>query len=269
MDIQGHRGCRGLHPENSLPAFEKALELKVKTLELDVVVSKDHKVVVSHEPYMSHEIALDLFGNEITPKLEMAFNLYTMSYDSIKLYDCGSKKHPRFPFQKKEKVYKPLLTEVIDLAENKSNNTIFYNIEIKSKPEYDGVFTPKLQEFVNLVLDVIETKGISDRSIIQSFDLRALEEVHIQNPELTIALLVDENESISSKLKKLSFIPEIISPYFKLLDQKMVLEYQNNGFKIIPWTINDMDDIKLMIDFKVDGIISDYPDKIIQAKNLN
>ena len=102
MDIQGHRGCRGLHPENSLPAFEKALELKVKTLELDVVVSKDHKVVVSHEPYMSHEIALDLFGNEITPKLEMAFNLYTMSYDSIKLYDCGSKKHPRFPFQKKE-----------------------------------------------------------------------------------------------------------------------------------------------------------------------
>lgn len=269
MDIQGHRGCRGLHPENSLPAFEKALELKVKTLELDVVISKDHKVVVSHEPYMSHEIALDLFGNEITPKLEMAFNLYTMSYDSIKLYDCGSKKHPRFPFQKKEKVYKPLLTEVIDLAENKSNNTIFYNIEIKSKPEYDGVFTPKLQEFVNLVLDVIETKGISDRSIIQSFDLRALEEVHIQNPELTIALLVDENESISSKLKKLSFIPEIISPYFKLLDQKMVLEYQNNGFKIIPWTINDMDDIKLMIDFKVDGIISDYPDKIIQAKNLN
>nr|WP_321244401.1 glycerophosphodiester phosphodiesterase family protein [uncultured Psychroserpens sp.] len=268
MDIQGHRGCRGLHPENSLPAFEKALDLKITTLELDVVISKDHKVVVSHEPFMNHEIALDIFGNEITPKFETSFNLYAMPYDSIKLYDCGSKKHPRFPFQKKEKVYKPLLTEVIDLAENTSNTTIFYNIEIKSKPEYDDIYTPKLQEFVMLVLDIVETKGVNDRVIIQSFDVRALEEAKLQNPKLTMALLVDDNESISSKLTKLSFKPEIISPYFKLLDQQTVLKYQNNGFKIIPWTVNEIGDINLMIDLKVDGIISDYPDKIIQVINL-
>ncbi|MFD2915889.1 glycerophosphodiester phosphodiesterase [Psychroserpens luteus] len=269
MDIQGHRGCRGLHPENSLPAFKKALDLKVTTLELDVVISKDHKVVVSHEPFMNHEIALDVFGNEITPQLEKSFNLYTMTYDSIKLYDCGSKKHPRFPFQRNEKVYKPLLTEVIDLAENESGKTIFYNIEIKSMPEYDGIYTPKLQEFVQLVLSVIETKGISNRTIIQTFDVRALEEVRIQNSELTTALLVDENESIDSKLKELSFKPEIISPYFKLLDKKSISNFQDNGFKIIPWTINEVADINLMIDFKVDGIISDYPDRVIQVGKSN
>ena len=267
LDIQGHRGCRGLHPENSLPAFKKALELKVKTLELDLVISKDHKVIVSHEPFMNHEIALDVFGNEIAPKLETSFNLYAMTYDSIKLYDCGSKKHPRFPFQKNEKVYKPLLIEVIDLAENISNNSIVYNIEIKSKPEYDGIYTPQLQEYVQLVLDVVETKEISKRAVIQSFDIRALEVVNILDPRIRIALLVDENESIGSKLSKLSFIQEIISPYFKLLDQKTVLKYQNEGIKVIPWTINDVEDINDMLLLKVDGIISDFPDRVIELNN--
>ncbi|WP_040278833.1 glycerophosphodiester phosphodiesterase family protein [Psychroserpens damuponensis] len=268
MDIQGHRGCRGLHPENSLPAFKKALELKVHTLELDLAISKDHKVVVSHEPFMNHEIALDLFGNEITPNLEKSFNLYQMPYDSIKLYDCGSKKHPRFPFQKNEKVYKPLLKEIIDLAERESENTIFYNIEIKSMPEYDGIYSPSVKAFVKLVLDIVETKGISERTIMQSFDMRALEETKLQNPQLQTALLVDENEFIDTKLQTLSYKPEIISPYFKLLDKETVLKLQNDGFKIIPWTVNEIDDINLMYDLNVDGIISDFPDRIIQL-NIN
>ena len=96
IDVQGHRGCRGLYPENSLIGFQKAIELGVQTLELDVVISKDNKVVVSHEPFMNHEIALDAFGNEILETNEKQFNLYHMPYDSIKLYDCGTKIHPRF-----------------------------------------------------------------------------------------------------------------------------------------------------------------------------
>ncbi|WP_047545193.1 glycerophosphodiester phosphodiesterase family protein [Psychroserpens sp. Hel_I_66] len=267
MDIQGHRGFRGLYPENSLLAFEKALALDIQTLELDVVISKDKKVVVSHEPFMSHEIALDPFGNEIAPQLETSYNLYAMPYDSIKLYDCGSKEHPRFPFQKKEKVYKPLLTEVIDLAEGKSGSTIFYNIEIKSKPEYDGIYSPQLQEYVKLVIDIITAKSIKDRTILQSFDVRALEEIKVQNPDIKTALLVDENESIDQKLQKLSFSPDIISPYFKLLDKKSVSRYQENAFKIIPWTVNEVGDINLMMDFEVDGIISDFPDRVLQLKH--
>ena len=158
MDIQGHRGCRGLYPENSLPAFSKAIALGVHTLELDVVISKDHKVVVSHEPYMNHEIALDVYGNAISQDNELNHNLYQMSYDNIKRYDCGSKVHPRFPEQKKLNVYKPLLEEVIDLADELTNKTIRYNIEIKSLPEYDGIYSPPVEEFVQLVIEVIYSK---------------------------------------------------------------------------------------------------------------
>lgn len=263
MDIQGHRGCRGLHPENSIPAFIKALALNVTTLELDVVISKDHKVVVSHEPFMNHEIALDPFGKAITQHSELSFNLYAMTYDSIKKYDCGSKTHQRFPFQQNEKVYKPLLTEIIDLAEKQSNHKIFYNIEIKSKPEYDDIYTPKVIAFIDLVIDVIQNKDVVDRVILQSFDLRALEAIHLKNTVVRLALLVDENEQIESKLDTMSFKPDIISPYFKLLTKDIVTEYKENGFEVIPWTVNTEEDISAMMRFGVDGIISDFPDKVI------
>ena len=99
-----------------------------------------------------------------------------------KLYDCGTKPHTRFPYQEKRVVYKPLLTEVVDLAESDSNQSINYNIEIKSHPEYDGIFTPQVDNFVALVLEVIRAKGIESRAIIQSFDIRALEATKQQKP---------------------------------------------------------------------------------------
>jgi glycerophosphoryl diester phosphodiesterase len=268
LDIQGHRGCRGLHPENTLPGFQKAIDLGVTTLELDVVISKDYEVVVSHEPFMDHMIALDVYGNEISEANEASYNLYNMTYDSIKLYDCGTKEHPGFPFQKHEKLYKPLLSEVIHLAEMESKQSILYNIEIKSKPEYDGIYTPAVTHFMTLVLNTITSQGIENRTIIQSFDVRALEAANKQNDDIQIALLVGENEAIDSKVSLLSFEPEIISPYFKLLARETVSKYQKKGFKIIPWTVNEVGDINLMIDLKVDGIISDYPNKVIQVRTL-
>lgn len=268
LDVQGHRGCRGLYPENSLPAFHKALNLGVTTLDLDVVISKDYEVVVSHNPFMNHMIALDTNGNEIFEANEKSFNIYQMTYDSIKQYDCGTKKHPEFPLQNKEKVYKPLLSEVINLAEYASSNTILYNIDIRSKPEYDNIYTPQLDHFITLVLNVIASEGVKDRTIIQSLDLRALEVAKRKNEDLQIAVLIDEDESIENKLSQLSFTPEIISPYFKLLTQKTVSEYQKKGYKIIPWTVNSVGDINLMIDLNVDGIISDFPNKVIQVKSL-
>jgi len=269
IDIQGHRGYRGLYPENTIPAFHKALDIGVHTLELDVVISKDHKVVVSHEPFMNHEVALDAFGKEIAEADEKAFNLYTMTYDSITLYDCGTKAHPRFPLQNKMSVHKPLLSDVITLAEKASNHTINYNIEIKSAPKDDAIYTPKVDTFVELVLSVINSEGIADRTTLQSFDLRALEVGHIKQPLLKTALLVDENESIDQKLKELTFKPNIISPYFELLSAHSVSEYQKRGFQIVPWTLNDSIDIDKMLDYEVDGIISDFPDRVmrqLQAK---
>lgn len=266
MDVQGHRGCRGLYPENTLPAFQKAIDLGVNTLEMDLVISKDKKVVVSHEPFMNHEIALDVNGNEISKADEMSYKLYAMTYDSIKKYDCGSKPHPRFPKQQKIKVHKPLLDEVIDLAESQ-NKKIQYNIEIKSLPEWDNVFTPTIEEFVALVLNVLNEKGIAKRVTLQSFDVRALEEIKRVAPEIKTAILIDENESIDDKLKLLSYKPEIISPYFELIDAAKVKNLHAEGFKVIPWTLNEPKDIKSMIDYHVDGIISDYPDRLIKILN--
>jgi len=263
IDVQGHRGCRGLFPENSLPAFKKALDLGVPTLELDLVISKDKKVVVSHDPYMNHEIALDPSGNEIPKADEQSYKLYTMTYDSIKTYDCGSKFYPKFPKQQKIKTYKPLLEEVIDLAETQSHHTIRYNIEIKSLPEWDGVFTPKVEEFVALALKIINAKGIANRVTMQSFDVRALEEIKRVAPEIDTSLLVDWNESINRKLKSLSFKPDIVSPSFELITKRKVKKLHKKNIKVIPWTVDEEKDVNRMIDYKVDGIISDYPDRVM------
>ena len=263
MDIQGHRGCRGILPENSIPAFKKAIALGVTTLELDIAISKDHKVLISHEPFMNHEIALDLAGNEIQEKDEKNFNLYQMPYDSIKLYDVGTKSHPRFPKQQKTKVYKPLLSELIQMAEAMTGGRIRYNIEIKSMPAYDGVFSPKVKEFVSLVMQVIIDEGVFERTNLQSFDIRAIEEIKRQFSKMPVSLLVDEYEDIDGKLKLISYQPEIISPYFGLLTANSVRKYQKKGMRVIPWTVNEPADIKKMISFKVDGIITDYPDVLI------
>lgn len=261
IDIQGHRGCRGLMPENTLLAFEKAIDLGVHTLELDLAVSKDHKVVVSHEPYINSLFCLDTLGNEITSENEKSYNLYKMTYQEIKAYDCGSKVYSRFPEQQHIETHKPLLSEVFEMVKTKNSKAKF-NIEIKSDPRYDNIYTPKPEEFVRLVLELINEYEVFNLTNLQSFDIRVLEEIKQQAPKMEVALLVNDNEVIKDKLSKLSFQPEIISPYYKLLNKESVKNYQDEGFEIIPWTLNSAEDMQLMISYNVDGIITDYPDRL-------
>ena len=269
FDIQGHRGCRGLLPENSIEAMKKAIDLGVTTLEMDVVISKDKQVLLSHEPFMSHEIALDLNGQEITEKDEKNFNLYQMDYTQIREYDCGSKIHPRFLDQSKVRIHKPLLSEVIDFAESYANEKypgrkLFYNIETKTTPEGDGVFHPKPDEFVDLLVGVIKPKQISDRVYIQSFDVRTLQHLHVTYPEFKTVLLVENKLSISKNLDLLGFKPNVYSPEFILLDERKVEMLHKKGIKVIPWTVNKMEDMKRMINYGVDGLISDYPNRYFE-----
>ncbi len=263
IDIQGHRGCRGLLPENSLPAFEKAIDLGVHTLELDIAISKDNQVVVSHEPYMNPVICHTPNGKEISDSLGMSYNLYKMNYDEIKHFDCGSKFHPIYPNQENIKTYKPLLSEVFQLVKSKDSDVKF-NIEIKSEPDYYDVYTPQPDVYVKLVLDEIEKYRMFNRVNLQSFDLAILEEIKKQSPKMRVALLVDEDEGISTKLNQMSYKPEIISPYYKLIFGQLVEEYQAQGFEIIPWTVNKKQDMEQMISWQVDGIITDYPNRLIE-----
>lgn len=262
IDIQGHRGCRGLMPENTIEAFKKAIELGVHTLELDVAISEDNIVVVSHEPFMSRKTCLDVNGNDIAKSQDKKYNLYQMTFDSIKQFDCGTKFHPKFPNQKKLKTYKPSLDEVIKISKAK-NPKIKFNIEIKYKPEYYEVFTPSPKNFVRLILEVIDEHNVFEHVNLQCFDLGVLEEIKRQSPKIKVALLIDEDEKIWTKMNQLSYKPEIISPYYKLLDAKTVRNLQTENFLVIPWTVNKVSAMKKMIGFKVDGIITDYPDVLI------
>ena len=266
IDIQGHRGCRGLMPENTLPAFEKAIDLGVHTLELDLAISKDRKVVVSHEPYINRLFCLDTLGKEIFLKDSISFNLFKMTYQEIKVFDCGTKMFSRFTEQQKMKTYKPLLSEVFKMVKAK-NSKVKFNIEIKSDPKYDDIYTPKPEEFVRLVLELIYNYDVFELTNLQSFDLRILEEVKRQAPKMKVALLVGEFEVIKDKLARLSYSPEILSPYFKLLDEKTVKNYRAEGFIIVPWTLNTIEDMQLMIRYNVDGIITDYPNRLIKLLN--
>lgn len=263
IDIQGHRGARGLLPENSIPSFIKAIELGATTIEMDVFISKDKKVVVSHDGYMHHKFCLQPNGEKIAKDHQNSFNLFEMNYDSIKRFDCGKIGNPDFPEQERLSVFKPLLSEVIKIAEEKSSGKIKYNIEIKSSPQMDGIYTPEIPEYVELVLNEISNFAIADRVTLQSFDLRTLEQIHKTSPQTEIALLVEGSNTIEEQLKKLSFKPEIISPHYKMLTQDSVKNYQKSGYKVIPWTVNDEKDLLRMIDWKVDGIITDFPDRLI------
>lgn len=266
FDKEGHRGCRGLMPENTIPAFKKAIELGVTTLEMDAVISKDKKVVLSHEPFFNHEITTQSNGTFINENDERSFNIYEMAYSQIKQFDVGSKPHPRFPNQQKIKVHKPLLADVIDFAESYTKDLslppVQYNIETKCLPETDAVFHPKPAEFVELLMDVIKEKKMEERVIIQSFDIRTLQYLHSTFPSIRTSYLFEppSDKSIAQQMDELGFTPTIYSPDHTVVTPLMVEQCKQMGMQIIPWTVNDIKTMKELKQMGVDGLISDHPE---------
>ena len=265
FDYQGHRGCRGLMPENTIPAFLKAIDLHVTTLEMDAIITKDKQVIISHEPFFNHEITTKPDGSFIDEKEEKTYNIYQMTYAETQRYDVGLKPHPRFLQQQKIAAHKPLLSEVIDSAESKTKclnmPSIYYNIETKTKSETDSIYHPKPDVFVDLIMVVILSKHIQNRVIIQSFDIRTLQYLHLHYPSIKSALLVEDfdNRNFEQQLKDLGFTPTIYSPEQSLVTASLVKKCKDLGVKLIPWTVNDTTQIEALKTMGVDGIISDYP----------
>jgi glycerophosphoryl diester phosphodiesterase len=268
IDIQGHRGCRGLMPENTIAAFFKAIDLGVTTLEMDVVISKDHQVVLSHEPFLNHEICSGPKGETLDTLNEQSFNLYHMNYEEICLCDCGSKTHPRFPEQKKLKAFKPLLESVIDTVERyiayKKLKPVHYNIEIKSTPETDHLYHPEPSVYVDLVYDVIHQKKISSRVILQSFDPRVLNEIYSKQLPVRTAFLIENTDGFSKNMALLKFTPTIYSPDKALVNGQLLKECKKRHMLLIPWTVNEPKEIRTLLKLGVDGLISDYPDRVME-----
>ncbi|MCP9201283.1 glycerophosphodiester phosphodiesterase [Gramella sp. GC03-9] len=266
IEIHGHRGSRGTMPENTIQGFIAAINDSADVLEMDVVISNDKKVVVSHEAYMASKFVLLPNGNIIQPKDERKFNLYEMSYDSIQKFETGLKEDQGFPDQKKISTYKPLLSEVIDSVEEYIRNNeiapVRYNIEIKSDPRDYKEYQPEPEEFVELVMKLIQSKNIENRYSIQSFDTNILEILNEKYPKVPLVYLVYK-PGISNNLEQLSFVPDIYSPEYNLITTKAFVDtVKRKNMKLIPWTVNDSLAIKRMKSFGVDGIISDYPNRV-------
>lgn len=267
FDVEAHRGGRGLMPENTIPAMLNGVRVGARTLELDTHITADGKVVVSHDGMMTAAIMQKPDGTNLTKAEEKQHILYKMTYDSIRMYIEGVKNYPAFPQQQKVKTYKPLLADLIDSVEAyvKANRLkpVYYNIETKSKVTDDNIENPIPTVFVKLLMDVINQKHITDRVIIQSFDVRTLQVLHQQMRQVKTALLIQTGD-YDTNIKLLGFTPTILSPEQKIVTADMVATAHKNNVQVIPWTVNDEAAMKALADLKVDGLISDYPDKLVK-----
>jgi glycerophosphoryl diester phosphodiesterase len=266
FDKQGHRGCRGLMPENTIPAMIRAIDLGVTTIEMDVVISKDKKVVLSHDLRFSSEISTPPGGKPLSASEEKNYVLYQMDYDEIRTWDVGMKPLFRFPKQQKMKAYKPLLDELIDSVEtyikSKGLKPVQYNIETKCSASGDGVLHPGPEEFTDLLMEVVNRKKIGKRTIIQSFEERTLRVMHKKYPGIRTSYLIEgtETKTVEQNISTLGFKPDIYSPEYRLATPELVKYCKSNGMKLIVWTVNDLEQIRRQKELGVDGIISDYPD---------
>jgi len=264
FDLQGHRGARGLYPENTIPAFLAAVELGVDTVELDVVVTGDGRLVASHDPWFDPVICSKSDGGAIGEDEKRRYRIYALTYDEVARFDCGRRGHPNFPRQRHIPVAKPLLRDAIEAVEARVRELgrapVGYNIETKSWPEGDGELHPPPAEFTRLLYRELVDLGVLDRTLVQSFDVRTLHAMRDLDPGVALSLLVENDLGLEANLDRLGFTPEVYSPDHRLVDAGLVAAAHARGMRVIPWTVNDPTELERMIDLNVDGVITDYPD---------
>ena len=268
FDFQGHRGARGLMPENSIQGFIEAMQYEgLTTLEMDVVVTADHQVLVSHEPWFNPVICRERTGAELTEKDVARRPIYRMTYIEIQKYDCGGKGHPDFPNQKKRVTAKPSLEQVFNITKQRilpgaARKAPRYNIEAKCKPEWDDSLTPPPAVFAEILAEEIFKAGLQNQVTVQSFDPRFLVEFRKIAPAVPVALLVEDDRPLDEHLKTLGFVPNVYSPDHRLVNPELVKKCREKKMKIIPWTVNSVAEANRLIRMGVDGLISDYPNML-------
>jgi glycerophosphoryl diester phosphodiesterase len=269
--LQGHRGTRGLMPENTIPGMIKAVQDGANVLEMDLQFTADGAVVVAHDPFINRLYSLDSQGNEIPEEDARKHIIYAMNYEDVRSFDVGSKEYPSYPKQGKLSTYIPKLSALIDSVEQFTRETqlnpIFYNLEIKAGTQGDNLWHPDPKELVCKLMSVLKNANIENRYYISSFDIRQIKELRASYPEVPLAFLTaDEHIPISQHIKSIGFTPEIFSPYYKVVTRAMVLEARELGIKIVPWTVNEEEMMISLINMGVDGIITDYPGVLYQLR---
>lgn len=234
---------------------------------MDVVISKDGQVVIAHEPFMPSNICARPDGTSIAPEEQHDLNLYQMDYEEIKAFNCGLR-HPDFEEQVPQPVHRPLLSELFTSIEAYCQELKLspkdYTIELKSKDIYDNIYHPEPHEFVSKVLAEINEKDLASRCVLQSFDLRILQELQKQSPGIRMSLLLDQAFELDKALDELGFVPSHLGPKFTLVDRPLVEACHERGMLLVPWTVNEVSDMEKLIALGVDGLITDYPDRKAQ-----
>jgi len=260
----GHRGTRGMMPENTIPAMQKAISYGVNTIEFDVHITKDGKVIVYHDDSFDPNYTLMPDGSEIDPKNRDKYLFYQMDYADIKPFIIGTKKYPAFPQQQSLATYTPLLSELVDSIEHytKANNlpAVYYLLEIKSDIKTDGVNQPVPEVFVKKVMDVLQPKKLGKRLIVQSFDKRPLKVMHQKYPEVATGFLTGDNKvGFEQNMNELGYTPQFYNPHYSMVNELLVKQCHDKKMLICPWTVNDKAEMQRLTGLKVDGIITDYP----------
>jgi glycerophosphoryl diester phosphodiesterase len=285
IDLQGHRGARGLLAENTLPSFALALQMGVTTLELDVVVTQDDELVISHDPALNPDITRDAQGRFLGSK---GPDIRQLTFEQLQSYDVGrinptTRYSQIFPAQKgQDGVRIPRLKDLFELVKNQGNTQVKFAIETKITPQRPDQ-TPEPERFVQLLLQEIKAHGMSERVQILSFDWRTLQAVQKTAPGMptvyiTAQLAALDNLGIKSgqpsawtagfQHAQHGSVPKMIkaaggthwSSFWRELDAQKVREAQSLGLKVLAWTVNDRQSMDQMLDLGVDGLVTDRPD---------
>jgi len=287
FDLEGHRGTRGLAPENTLAAFRRAMAIGVTTLETDLAVTRDGVLVISHDPFLNPDLVRTPDGHWLTQKGPA---IRTLALDELKRFDIGridpkSSYAAQFPSQQPADGERfPTLRELFDLVKA-SGKPVRLNIETKITP-HNPEDTVDPTTFARLVVDAVRDADVADRVTLQSFDWRTLVAVQKLAPALPTACLTietDNNDNVkpvadgpspwTAGLDVRAYggsVPRLVhaagcttwSPLWRNATGARIAESHTLGLKVLPWTVNDPADMARLIDAGVDGIITDYPDRL-------
>jgi glycerophosphoryl diester phosphodiesterase len=297
LDVQAHRGGRARRPENTLSAFAWAVALGVDTLEMDLAVTRDRVVVVSHDYRLNPELTRGPNGNYLDADAEIAIK--DLDFQELQRYTVGQiRRGSEYWYRFREQVPVPgetipSLVQVFELIKAPDAGNVRLNLEIKTYPPFPNN-TIDYREFTDLVVRLIRDHDLSSRVTIQSFDWRTLERVRERAPEITIACLTVRNftidgvrynlqpgaEGASPWLAGLDYddfrsLPELVhnfgasvlSPYYREIEERDVREAHRLGLIIIPWTVNDPRTMRKLIAWGVDGLITDVPDILLEIQD--
>ena len=278
LDYEGHRGARGLRPENTLAAFERAIALGVDTLEMDVMLTADDVLVVHHDEHLNPDITRDGSGAWLEAT---GPTIRSLTFAALEQYDLGRIRPQtayaaRFPEQQGgDGVRIPTLRQVIELAEQRSGGRIHYNIEIKTTPSRPADTAPP-SHVADILVGVVRELGVARRATIQSFDWRGLRRVAAIAPELPRSCLTEAPigdaawtdgmalTAYSGSVPKLvaAFGCQIWSPDYAALTAAQINEAHGLGLRVLPWTVDTPAAIAHVIALGVDGVITDFPDRL-------